>query len=347
MSANNEKRFLSLGLNSGTNVVLTSTKNGTPFRMRKRATGAFPRERHFSYRSPIKMIGRDRSMRHSCPVCGGKEIAHVVYRDVKGFDLVRCGSCKVVHLSPLPSEENIRCIYSQSYFRDSLEKHGYLDYDQEHAFINATYRRRFRRISTLLRPRDRPLRMHEIGCAMGFGLDVGARQFGWDVSGSDISAYAVERSGALGYPAVQSDSLGRCDLPFRRPDLICLFDVIEHLPRVHSFRDWLSGQMAPGALLAMTTMDMDSFWNRFLGRRSPSIKVPEHLTYFTTQTLKVAMGSMFRLVYASADIQTVSASLLARRILNVLGLRPSQWGALRSLPTVIPNGMKLYVFERT
>lgn len=257
-----------------------------------------------------------------------------------------CGVCGVMHLSPLPTVEALREIYGRSYFKDDSERHGYLDYDQDRAFIAATYLRRFKRIRDLLGIRHQPVRMHEVGCALGFGLDVGAQAFGWKVSGSDVSPYAVERTSTLGYPAVPGDAFGRCTLPGRAPDLICLFDVIEHLPRVDLFREWLLTQLVPGALLALTTMDMDSIWNRLLGRRSPSIKVPQHLTYFTRATLEQSLAPDFHLVAASPDLQTIPASLLLRRVMHVLGLASPRLTVFRSLPIVIPNGMKLFIFRR-
>lgn len=280
-------------------------------------------------------------------MCGGREIAATVYQDIAGFDVVRCGTCSVLHLSPLPREEDLARIYTQDYYHDPSEMHGYLDYTRDREFIAATYHRRFRRIAPHLPRRDGTPHLHEIGCALGFGLNIAARRFGWAVSGSDISRHAVERTTALGYRAVQSDALGRCALPQDRPDLVCLFDVIEHLPRVHLFRDWLAEHLAPGSCVALTTMDMDSTWNRLLGRRSPSIKVPQHLTYFTQRTLVQTMAPQFRLVHTSLDLQTVSGDLFMSRLLHVLGLPAPRFPLLRRLPLVIPNGMKLYVFKRT
>ncbi|HYC71297.1 MAG TPA: class I SAM-dependent methyltransferase [Opitutaceae bacterium] len=281
-----------------------------------------------------------------CPVCGGSAIAETRYRDIAGFDIVRCARCQVLHLSPLPSEQDLARIYTKEYFCDAAERHGYLDYSRDRQFIAATYRRRFRRIARHLPRRDRPVRFHEIGCALGFGLEVAAREFGWTVSGSDVSQHGVEHARALGHPAVRSDPCGRCILPHEQPDLVCLFDVIEHLPSVHVFRDWLAAAMAPGACLALTTMDMDSAWNRLLGQRSPSIKVPQHLSYFTRATLTANLAPSFQLVNASPDFQTVSGDLLVSRLLHVAGLPSPRFSLLRRLPVVIPNGMNLYVFRR-
>lgn len=281
-----------------------------------------------------------------CPVCGSGRIGKTIHEEIAGFDMVQCGACGVMHLSPLPSEQTLREIYSQGYFKDEVERHGYFDYERDRPFVAATYERRFWRISRQIRPSRGEVHMHEVGCALGFGLEVGARLLGWNVSGSDISSYAVERTTTLGYPAVQCDPLGRCVPPGEAPNLICLFDVIEHLPRVDLFRAWLLEQLAPGGYVALTTMDMDSVWNRMLGRRSPSIKVPQHLTYFTRRTLERSMAPDFTLVHASPDLQTVSASLLVRRTLHILGLSSLRWAPLQSVPVAVPNGMKLYIFQR-
>ena len=47
--------------------------------------------------------------------------------------------------------------------------------------------------------------------------------------------------------------------------------------------------LKPGGVIVVATPNMGSFWRRSLGHYWPSFKIPEHILYFTKQTLTTAM----------------------------------------------------------
>ena len=126
--------------------------------------------------------------------------------------------------------------------------------------------------------------------------------------------------------------------------MVFAFDVIEHLPDIRRFAYWLRRVLKPGGIFFVTTPDMDHLLNRLLGSRSPSIKVPQHVIYFTTSTLKRAFAQGFALAAHKWDFQYVGLGMLLSRLAHIGGLPvlKREFG-----PTVlVPNGMRMYVFRK-
>jgi len=73
--------------------------------------------------------------------------------------------------------------------------------------------------------------MLEVGCALGYGIAV-FKDFGYDIYGTDISEYAVERAIADGgEPKRFAVADAQAPNPFqKRFDLVVSLQVVEHLP---------------------------------------------------------------------------------------------------------------------
>jgi len=295
----------------------------------------------------IDLKGKDKR----CPVCrneGRGEASRFSFGD---FSIIKCESCSTLYLSPLPTPESIASIYNTAYYQDSSQEHGYSDYGADATFIRRTYARRLKKVSeTLLKMgRSNLKHVHEIGCALGFGLTI-AKEYFWssEITGSDISHEAVAAAKKAGFTAGTCDSRGVSTLfdDLDRADLIYMFDVIEHLPDIPIFREWVSRQLVDNGHLLITTPDMGGVLNRVLGRRSPSIKIPQHLIYFETETLCRALAPQFKLIGCWFDFQYVGVGMLLNQVLHVVGLKPFR--ALENLRWAVPtpNGMKLYLFEK-
>ena len=284
--------------------------------------------------------------REQCPACGVTEAGRTRY-DYSPFSVVTCAACGALHLSPLPSLEVLRALYNNNYYRDPCLQHGYLDYSAAHREVVKTYTRRLSYLRRLLpsSPSTQRRAVHELGAALGHGLDLARDLLSADVSASDVSAEAVESCRRRGFAASVSDGFGvSADLPPGSIDVMYAFDVIEHLPALPAFRAWLAKVVRPGGVFFVTTPDMRHPLNRLLGRRSPSIKIPQHLSYFTTATLQRALAPEFVLQSSAWDFSCVELGLLLSRLGHVAGLPARSW---RFGPALwVPNGMRMYVFQR-
>lgn len=280
---------------------------------------------------------------NACTVCGSTEKRRVRY-SFPPFQVVDCALCGTLHLSPLPSPELLAKIYNNNYYSDQDLEHGYLDYAAEATRIAHTYRRRLLYVRPFLGKTTTP-RVLEIGAALGFGLPVARELFGDDIRACDVSREAVVACRDSGFRAALADPYGVCgEIEPHSLDLIYAFDVMEHLPDIRRFVRWLGGVIRPGGIFFVTTPDMDHVLNRVLGSRSPSIKIPQHVTYFTSDTLSEALRPCFTLRADRWDYQYVALGMLASRVAHILHLPPFRrdYGPTLS----VPNGMRMFVFQK-
>lgn len=280
-----------------------------------------------------------------CPLCRTEQIARS--RPVRhGYSLVDCASCGLTRLSPMPAPAALQAIYAEDYFADVGEVHGYRDYQALRPGIEHSYRRRLRRIAAAMQNYAAPARrIHEIGPGLGYGLPLAQEIFpGAAISASDISPDAVAACRAAGWQVGLSDPLGCSDIPAEPVDLLYGFDVIEHIPEPGSFAAWAATCIRPGGFLAVTTPDMHHPLNRLLGMGSPSIKVPQHVCYYTTATLTRLFEAEFSLCTAPWDWQSARAGFVASRLIQATGVKArTHTGG----PVItVPSGMRLFMLRR-
>lgn len=281
-----------------------------------------------------------------CPVCQGEK-ARKVY-DFGEFSIVKCVSCNVMHLSPLPTAEGISGIYNTNYFCDPDENHGYRDYGADAELIKRTYLQRFKKIRSAFRENWQPTHIHEIGSALGFGLEAARGCFPRaSITCSDISGDAVRACSNKGFASYRADLYARHQpAEAQAIDLLYCFDVVEHLHNVAPFLEWAHALLADQGLLCLTTPDMNGILNKMLGQRSPSIKIPQHVIYFTTETLRMVFAPHFELIEIFIDFQFVSLQSLVSRIQHIFHFPVTYMKKVFKYSLLVPNGMKLYVFQK-
>jgi SAM-dependent methyltransferase len=159
-----------------------------------------------------------------CEVCGSTEFAPRFVR-VDGhsrLQVVRCRGCGLQQVNPRPDPETLRARYPESYFVN-----GYLpdlaDPERNHRA------RAFRRGLAELRQLRPAGRLLDVGCAVGFFLDL-AREAGYQCVGLEpspvASQWARER---LGLEVITGD-LWTADLPPGSFDVITVWDVLHEQP---------------------------------------------------------------------------------------------------------------------
>jgi 2-polyprenyl-3-methyl-5-hydroxy-6-metoxy-1,4-benzoquinol methylase len=256
-------------------------------------------------------------MKWECLVCGGK------LRPSRIPGLLRCEECKFTTANLTLSEEQLRQLYTADYFTGN----EYRDYVADRLVIEKQCRLRLRRLMTFV-PDARAKRLFEIGCAHGFFLEVARTAFR-SVEGIDISddaiAYARHH---LGLEARSTDFLTH---QFGvQPDLICLWDTIEHLSRPDLYIQKMADSLPPGGLLAMTTGDLDSWLARARGSRWRQIHPPTHLHYFSRKNLGRLLqryGFVFKFIGSEGVFRSVDT--MAYILLCLKRHRPKLYAALR------------------
>jgi len=201
------------------------------------------------------------------------------------FHVVKCLNCGLVYLNPMPCPEDITKIYDTDEYYSATESHdgltlGYPNYAMLKEHLRFV-------VDELLRPvkHVKPGRLLDIGCGMGFMLSR-FREQGWDTYGVDVSTYATEYArNHLGLK-VFTGTVNELDLPEGYFDMVTMVLTIEHIPNPRGVLESVHHLMKPGAILIVTTHDIGGLWPRIIKGKWRHLNVPEHLYFFTKNTLK-------------------------------------------------------------
>jgi hypothetical protein len=231
-------------------------------------------------------VTRTREAGAGCPACSRTELGPLYP------GLVRCRGCGYVFADLRLRDEEWSALYAREYFFGG----EYRDYLADERILRKNFARRMAVLGRFLDP-GRHRRLLEVGSAYGFFLDLVRDRFervqGLDI-GEDGVRHARER---FGLEVTRADLLGH-DLGDETFDVVCLWDTIEHLRFPQETVAKLARHTASGALLALTTGDIESLNARLRGRRWRLIHPPTHAHYFSRRTLRALLARHgFRVVY--------------------------------------------------
>ena len=242
-----------------------------------------------------------------CPLCGRRD-HDVLYEQFTPYKIVRCRACKLCYLTPRKIEKIMSTVYqNEKYFaNDSI---GYVNYaDQE-----STLRKTFRQFMIDLKKHNLTGgALLDVGCGYGYLLEEARGYFDVRV-GIDISQKAVE------FARKKADHVYLGELtklpPDEKYDCIIATHVIEHIYHPNAFVKDLISYLKIGGKMIIATPYMGSFWQRLMGHRWPSFKLPEHVLFFDKRTLYYLMkqynfSKLFFIPYSHAfPLSLVSAKL--------------------------------------
>jgi SAM-dependent methyltransferase len=186
------------------------------------------------------------------------------------YRLARCDSCGLLRSDPVADADLVTRLYRASS----------VDYSAEVPNLRRTYGRHLQRLMPLLRGRESLL---EIGCGNGFFLEEALAQGFRDVRGIEPSEPACAMAAPSVAAGIVNDVVRRGQFDEESFDVICLFQVLDHLASpVETLREifrWLR----PGGLVLALNHDAGALTNRVLGERSPIIDI-EHTYLYDQRT---------------------------------------------------------------
>jgi 2-polyprenyl-3-methyl-5-hydroxy-6-metoxy-1,4-benzoquinol methylase len=190
---------------------------------------------------------------------------------MKGYErnyLVRCMLCGFVFCQRKPSIEELKSHYSL--------------YPRANDISNIT-KKRYAALLDSFEPYRKTNNIIDVGCGDGYFLE-SAKERKWNVFGTEFTSKAIDICQQKGIEMTASP----LDPKHYSPDffdVITSFEVIEHLntpvSELASFKDILR----KGGIVYVTTPNLNSISRNFLKSRWNVIQYPEHLSYYTTQTL--------------------------------------------------------------
>ena len=247
----------------------------------------------------------------ACPLCNSDRTVRHLPRHY--HEVWRCLQCDLHFVHPQPTQQDLEELYGKAYFhRDpDYEVGGYFDYEGDRANIERTFRARLRYIEKVRPEKGRIL---DVGCAMGFFVDV-AEDAGWSAYGLDISEHAVERARLRHGDRVERGTFPEANPPADEFDAITMWDYLEHTQNPRQELSRAFDLLSEGGLLALTTPDVRTWPAKIMGHRWMHLKPQEHLFYFSRRTLRRLLEEVgFRVLNIRSEGKFVSLELLLRRL---------------------------------
>jgi hypothetical protein len=225
-------------------------------------------------------------MSRVCIVCGSQGYSPLYPA------IVRCTSCEFVFAEEDINEDELFRIYQKNYFFGE----EYSNYKTDREVLQKNFELRLKVLLGFADPARRR-GLFEIGSAYGFFLELARKHFE-NVQGIDITEDGVRHcTTQLGLDVIQGDLLST-DLGNKKFDVVCLWDTIEHLRTPNLYLERISEHMPSGALVAITTGDIDSLNARIKKDKWRLIHPPTHLQYFSLGTLSKMLEHLgFDVIY--------------------------------------------------
>ncbi len=242
------------------------------------------------------------NQRKICPICRSKKYT-TTYRsttnlsndlNIKIFSarrlpdkihgtIVRCKRCGLVRSLEIIGQTKLSELYAKSKFTynnitDNLES-SYIK-----IIKNATIGLDRKKIKIL-----------EVGCGNGFLL-AKAKEVGYkNVSGIEPSRDAISRSPKTIRKNIVLGMLNEGSFPPKSFDIICAFQVFDHIPDPNVFLKTCHSFLKPGGKIVLMNHDVESWSARFLGERSPIFDI-EHTYLYSPKTIKkILINNSFKI----------------------------------------------------
>jgi len=255
----------------------------------------------------------------TCLVCGQNLSTSNRYPGLNN-----CLNCEFLTADLKISDLELENLYGPDYFHDG----EYVDYIAEKTALQLNFKRRLEYIRSLPSV-GKQSKIFEIGCAYGFFLELLKGHFsvsaGIDIA-EDATKYAREK---LEVEAHYGNFLQF--QPNFRPDVVCLWDVIEHIKNPREVIEHTSQISAPKGYILITTGDVSSFNARLRGPKWRLIHPPTHLHYFSRKSIRTL------LVNAGYENVEFSYPPIWRTVDSIIHAIIDQWSGFKFFKNLLEN----------
>jgi 2-polyprenyl-3-methyl-5-hydroxy-6-metoxy-1,4-benzoquinol methylase len=228
---------------------------------------------------PVLRVANDAPTveRCSCPMCGSDRAEETRFSDGP-YRVARCRECRLWYLRDrLPERVMLEAYADDDYFEGGGG--GYAAYDSQEQSLTATFSRLLRRLSAMGATGGSVL---DVGCGYGYFLAAATGYYGRRC-GTDFSPRAAE----IARRSCDEVWLGGVEdiPPGEKFSVVVALHVVEHVYDPVAFVARLIDRIRDGGHLVLAAPDMGSFWRHLMGRRWPSLKLPEHVAFYDRSTL--------------------------------------------------------------
>jgi len=248
----------------------------------------------------------------SCLACG-RSTDHSFLWEKSGSRVFRCTECGLG--SAGKGSFDPKTYYTANFFNGNTEG-GYPDYVSSENVLRAEFRAVVDRAWQMVPSGT----LIEVGAAYGFFLLEAKAHY--QVHGVEIADEAAKFARARGLD-VRTGSLTRQLLEEIGPiDVAVMLDVIEHLEHPKSTLALCSEFLRPGGIVILTTPDFASALARITGKGWRNMTPPQHLWYFTRDSItRVAAAAGLEVYQISHPWKRVPMSLIVQLISRYIGVQ--------------------------
>ena len=218
------------------------------------------------------------------------------------YRMVRCNSCGLVRSDPVVDGSLLADLYAESTF----------DYGEEVADLQETYGRY---LDALTRYGAQKNSLLEIGCGNGFFLEEALRRGYRSVRGVEPSADAVSAAAAHVRPNIACDMMRPGLFEEGTFDVVCLFQVLDHLPDPSGVLRECFRVLRPGGLVLSFNHDVRAASARLLKDKSPIIDI-EHTYLYSNETMRALFAKQ------GFDVRRVGSALNKYNLRYLVRLLP-------------------------
>lgn len=216
-----------------------------------------------------------------CNACHGRSF-NLIKMQENGWRIGRCQNCKLVQITPQPSQKEIRLLYRNDW------KH-FAPYQSQTEAHRTYFQTLF---SFVLRSRSlgRLPWVLDVGSATGVFLSLLKKKKILAV-GVDVSRDAVSYCRNHGLEAYEGTlfEVAKKKRWHGVFDAVFACQVIEHEKDPLTFLKTVKRIVKPNGIIVITTPNHDTWWRILLGKRWIGYQHPEHLFFFTPKTMTKLM----------------------------------------------------------
>lgn len=239
----------------------------------------------------------------SCLLCNGLDFK-VVEHCEEGYKVLKCLSCGLVGVYPFPQHGHIENAYSEDYYAPWIA-------GQRQRRIRM-WKKRLKTLNSLFVNKGRLL---DIGCAEGHFLEL-AREDGWDVTGTEISSFAVSYiREKLGLKVFQGEIID-VRLIDKSFDAVTMWHVLEHTTDPIATLKEVKRIIKDEGVFILAVPNLNNYLSQWVYRivkgKRMHLFSPEdrelHLYYFTTATIKLALEKAgFKVIKIKPDMGIIQS----------------------------------------
>lgn len=244
---------------------------------------------------------RERSQdKTKCILCGCTDA--YFHLEKSGYKLYCCPECSLGFLWPMPDEAEVIKQYEEhTYFMTPryCEIVAYPDYfTNRHKYL-MKFLERVGELQKHLKLLD--ARILDVGCGAGYFVEASVLA-GWDAQGIDISELALRYAHPSIRDRLHCVSLYEANFNETVFDVVFFGDSLEHFPDPIRVMEKTRSFLKPGGWLVADVPNLHSFNARIYGKNWVLLDPPQHLLYFSPQSVqKLFQRSGFALEHLETE----------------------------------------------